>query len=240
MKPVLVLQHLRSDGPSWLAHWLACEGIAMDLRCTEDAQDFPADLGGHAALAILGGAMSANDPLPSLRQAEALVRQAVATGVPVIGHCLGGQLIARALGAAIGPSPQPEVGWHRVSWRPEAAEWFGAEVLGPAAPEVFQWHFEAFELPIGAVPLAGNAACPHQAFAIGEGVLAMQFHVELDAAKLACWLEDLDPDYKAAQPRHPRQVQLPDTMRVDASARLAAQQRLAAIAYARWWSRARA
>ena len=74
MKPVLVLQHLVSDGPSYLADWLAERGIAMDLRCTEAGQDFPRDLGGHAALAILGGAMSANDPLPSLRRAEGLVR----------------------------------------------------------------------------------------------------------------------------------------------------------------------
>lgn len=240
MKPALVLQHLDADGPSHLADWLARHAIPMDRRCTEAGDPFPVDLSGHAAVAILGGAMSANDPLPSLRQAEALVREAVARRIPVIGHCLGGQLIARALGASVFTSPRPEVGWHPVTWAPGAEEWFGSAVREPVPPLVFQWHFEAFGLPAGARPLASGAACAHQAFAIGDRVLAMQFHVELDAAKLDAWIEAVDPDYDAARLVDPGQVHDAAAMRHEAAARLRAQQRLADAAYARWWAMAAA
>lgn len=240
MKPALVLQHLVSDGPSHLATWLARQARPMDRRCTEAGDAYPADLSGHAALAILGGAMSANDPLPSLRQAEALVREAAARGIPVIGHCLGGQLIARALGAPVFTSPRPEVGWHPVTWAPAAEAWFGPSVREPVPPLVFQWHFEAFGLPEGAVPLASGTACEHQAFAIGERLLAMQFHVELDAPKLEAWIEAVDPDYDAARLIDPAQVHDAAAMRHEAAARLRAQQRLADAAYARWWAMASA
>lgn len=233
MKPVLVLQHLVSDGTSFLGTWLAEQGVAMDVRCTEAGDVFPHDLAAHGALAILGGSMGANDPLPSLRQAEALVRSALALQMPTIGHCLGGQLIARALGAPIRPSPRPEVGWFALDWAPEAITWFGEPVAMTAAPEVFQWHFDAFALPPGAVPLARTAACPHQAFALGN-CLAMQFHVELDASKLETWLTTTDPDYELALRQDPDQVQTATQMRLDAERRLAAQQGLAAFAYTRW------
>ena len=72
MKPILVLQHLVDDGPAYLGTWLRRQGLSVDLRCTELGEGFPSTLAGHSALAILGGAMSANDDLPSLRQAEAL------------------------------------------------------------------------------------------------------------------------------------------------------------------------
>lgn len=239
MTPVLILQHLDSDGPAYLGEWLARRGIAAEVRCTERGEPFPADLRDHSALAILGGAMSANDELPSLRRAEALVRTAIADGLPVIGHCLGGQLIARALGASVHASPAPEVGWHGVDWLPGAADWFGPGVADTPPAEVFQWHFEAFDLPAGAVPLGGSRACPHQAFSIGPSVLAMQFHVEQDSAKLDAWLDDLDGDYLAACQRHAASVQSPAEMRRGASQRLAAQQRLADAAYAQWWAAAR-
>jgi GMP synthase (glutamine-hydrolysing) len=110
MKTVLVLQHLSGDGPAYLATWLREQGVAFEVRDTEAGQPFPDSLQDHGALAVLGGEMSANDALPSLRQAERLILQAVRDGVPTLGHCLGGQLMARALGARVAASPAPEVG----------------------------------------------------------------------------------------------------------------------------------
>ncbi len=233
MKPILILQNQRDDGPSFLATWLAGQGIAVDLRCSEGGDGFPPNLDDHAALALLGGAMSANDDLPSLRRTEALIVEAIASDRPVIGHCLGGQLIARALGAGVRPSPLPEVGWHRVDWLPGASAWFGPDATGTGT--VFQWHYEAFELPRAAQRLAASAACPNQAFAVGPH-LALQFHVELDAAKLRQWTGAVDPVYEAARRHHPGQVQSVDAIRAGAAAYLAAQQRLAAAAYQRWLS----
>ncbi|NWG74678.1 MAG: type 1 glutamine amidotransferase, partial [Rubrivivax sp.] len=88
MKPVLILQHLHEDGPAYLAQWLRERGVAVDLRNTEAGDAYPGTIADHAALAILGGRMSANDPLPSLRDAERLIVDAVARGRPVLGHCL--------------------------------------------------------------------------------------------------------------------------------------------------------
>ncbi|MCI1192070.1 type 1 glutamine amidotransferase [Calidifontimicrobium sp. SYSU G02091] len=231
MKPVLVLQHEHQDGPAYLLQWLRERGIAADVRNTQAGDAYPASVDDHAALAILGGSMSANDPLPSLRDAERLILDAMARQRPVIGHCLGGQLMARALGARVAASPAPEIGWSTIDVHAHdaAVDWFGA--AGPVT--VFQWHFEAFDLPAGAVPLAGSAACRHQAFAIGPH-LAMQFHVELDAEKLQRWADEVDPALAA---RHAT-VQAREAMRAGAEGLLRAQQALADRLYARWWAAA--
>lgn len=232
MKPVLILQHLSGDGPAYLGTWLRRQGLPIDVRNTEAGQDFPAHMDGHAALAVLGGEMSANDPLPSLRRAELLILDAMARGRPVIGHCLGGQLMARALGARIQRSPQPEVGWHaiRLFDAPQTRDWFG----DADSATVFQWHEEAFELPPGALSLAGNAACPHQAFAIGPH-LAMQFHLEVDEEKLRRW-SLLDTEAYRAQQRVHATVHGGTAMRQAMALHLAAQHALADRVYARWWA----
>jgi GMP synthase-like glutamine amidotransferase len=230
MKPVAVLQHMTSDGPGYLATWLQARGRAFEVFDSEAGQAFPASMDGYGALAVLGGEMSVNDDLPSLRQAEALIRESMARGLPVIGHCLGGQLMATALGARVAASPAPEIGWQRaaVHDHAEARAWFGdaGEVM------VFHWHFEAFDLPAGAVALAGSDACPCQAFSIGPH-LAMQFHVEVDDIKLASWSSSRDPAFLALQQSCPT-VQGGDVMRAQARRWLPAQQALASRLYARW------
>lgn len=234
MKPVLVLQHLCADGPAFLGTWLQQRGVPADVRNAEAGDAFPSTMDGHSALAVLGGEMSAHDPLPTLRQAEALILQAMGSGRPVLGHCLGGQLMARALGARVVMSPAPEVGWQRllVEDCAEGREWFGE----PGEHTVFHWHYEAFELPAGAVTLASSVACPHQAFAVGPH-LAMQFHVELDAEKLVSWSTDEGERYRAALAQH-SSVQSGAAMRQGAAVHLARQQALAAHIYLRWWTAA--
>ncbi|MBI5717578.1 MAG: type 1 glutamine amidotransferase [Burkholderiales bacterium] len=231
MKPVLVLQHLNGDGPATLGRWLAARGVPVDVRNTEAGDAYPQTLAAHGALAILGGEMSANDALPSLRRAEALFLEALREGIPTLGHCLGGQLMARALGARIGASPAPEVGFNEVQLRPGAQgeSWFGPRT----AMRVFQWHFEAFDLPAGAEWLATSPACPHQAFALGPH-LAMQFHIELDAEKLGRWSRDEGQRYREALARHPATVHEGERMRRDAAVLLPDHEALAARIYGRW------
>ncbi|MGC4080091.1 MAG: type 1 glutamine amidotransferase [Rubrivivax sp.] len=230
MKPVLVLQHLSTDGPAFLASWLRARGVAFDLRNAEAGDAFPEAIEPFSALAVLGGEMSANDALPALRAGERLILDAIERSRPVIGHCLGGQLMARALGARVVESPAPEIGWQPIDIVDSdlARSWFGD------APRqtVFQWHYEAFELPPGAERLAGSAACPNQAFVYGPH-LAMQFHVEQDAEKLARWSTDEGERYLAALAVH-ASVQAGDTMRRDGVQALAPQQRLADRLYSHW------
>lgn len=230
MKPVLVLQHLSTDGPGYLATWLREQGVPFEVCDTQAGQAYPDHIDGYRALAVLGGEMSANDDLSSLRQAERLILEAMARDVPVIGHCLGGQLMARALGASVHASPAPEIGWQpmAVAQTPSARAWFG----DAGELTVYHWHFEAFDLPAGAELLARSPACQHQAFAIGRH-LAMQFHVELDAGKLALWSASTDPNYLALQAGCAT-VQSGPAMRTQAAWALPAQQALAARLYRRW------
>ena len=231
MKPVLILQHLSFDGPAYLAGWLEREGQRFEVFDSERGETYPSSIGSYCALAVLGGEMSANDPLPPLRQAEALILQALGADLPVLGHCLGGQLMARALGARVHPSPAPEIGWQtmQVVDSPNARAWFG----DVDERTVYHWHSEAFELPAGAELLASSAACPHQAFALGAHQLAMQFHVELDSAKLAVWAASRDPRFLRQQREHAT-VQSGAAMLSQAQAALPEQQRLADRIYRRW------
>lgn len=236
MKPVLILQHMRADSPAYLATWLQGQGVPFTVCDSEAGDVVPADISGYSALALLGGEMSANDDLPALRQAEVLIRQAQASAVPTLGHCLGGQLMARALGARVVDSPKPEVGWHAMHIHDSGAAraWLGE----PQEALVFQWHYDSFELPTGATLLSSSPSCPRQAFAIGPH-MAMQFHVELDAPKLADWAGEAqgDPRLLRAQAQFDT-VQGSASMLTAAPERLAAQQRLADRIYARWLSSA--
>jgi GMP synthase (glutamine-hydrolysing) len=229
--PVLILQNLTADGPGYLGAWLAEQGIAFDVFNTEAGDAYPWSIAGYRGLALMGGEMSANDDLPSLRQAERLILQAMDTDIPVIGHCLGGQLMARALGAQVIASPTPEIGWQalQVADTPAARLWFGE----PGERTVFHWHGESFELPPGAELLASNASCPHQAFAVGRH-LAMQFHVELDARKLAAWSASVDPSFVRLQSEHGSTVQTGAVMREQSKEALPSQQRFADRLYRRW------
>jgi GMP synthase (glutamine-hydrolysing) len=234
MKPVLILQHQHADGPAYLASWLAARGQPFELRNTEAGDAFPDNARDYRAMAVLGGSISVNDPLPSLRQAEALIRDCVSSGLPVLGHCLGGQLMARALGAKVGPSPAPEIGWQplQVHDDPEACRWFG----DAGEPHVMHWHYESFGLPPGARWLARSAACPHQAFSIGPH-LAMQFHIEVDRDKVLSWSEEVSPTWDAAVGAH-GSVQTRQQMRDGLQAWLEAHQRLADRVFETWWAAA--
>jgi GMP synthase-like glutamine amidotransferase len=229
---VLILQHLSGDGPAYLGQWLRRVSVPFVVRNTEAGEPYPDTLAGYDALAILGGEMSANDDMPSLRQAEALFLEADARGVPTLGHCLGGQLMARALGAPVAASLAPEIGWQRLQLADSdlARAWFGE--VGERV--VFHWHYESFALPPAAELLATSAACPNQAFGLGPH-LGMQFHIEVDAEKVRRWSREESPGYAAAQAVHAT-VQGGAGIRGGLARHLAAHQRMADAVYRRWLS----
>lgn len=231
MKPILILQNMHSDSPGYLGTWLGEQGLAFEVRNAAAGEPWPQSMQAFSGLAVLGGAMSANDPLAFLRQTERLILDAMDRGRPVIGHCLGGQLMARALGARVHASPAPEIGWQAIELldTPETRAWLGPE----AHATVMQWHYEAFELPPGATLLARSSACAHQAFAIGPH-LAMQFHIEMDSSKVRAWTEEGDPLWGDALQRHGASVQDLLTLLELAPRVLPGHQALARHVYARW------
>ncbi len=188
---ILILQNHLDDDAAYLATFLRSRSVVFDLLHVGDGVTLPLTLDAYAGLAILGGPNSVNDDDPALRHLEQLIRDAASNDKPVIGHCLGGQLIATALGARVEKNEVPEVGWTSVSFGSDrdAHAWFGA--AAGSTRRVFQWHYESFALPLGANALASSATCPRQAFVAGK-MLAMQFHVEVDAAKLLRWSQVAD------------------------------------------------
>lgn len=230
--PVLVLQHTLEDGPGYLGHWLDEQGQRWRLCCTEAGQAYPDSVQGYRALAVLGGAWSANDDRPSLRQAEQLIREADRLGIPVIGHCLGGQLLARALGGRVQTLAEPEIGWHAITVAHSALAqaWLGP----PGTAVVYQWHHDSFvDLPDGAQPLAASPVCAHQAFALRQH-LGMQFHIEITPAKIADWMAHPGDGYAPALAGSPHSVQTDAAMRAATAAHLAGSEAMARHIYTRW------
>jgi GMP synthase (glutamine-hydrolysing) len=226
---VAILQNNTDDGPAYLSSWLTQRGIAFDVFNFDAGQSAPTSLADYTGLAVLGGPMSVNDDLPSLRHSEALIREARDTDKPVLGHCLGGQLIASALGARVTTASSPEIGWSKItlSDTAQAREWFGD--FAGTERDALQWHYDTFAVPQGATLLASNDACAHQAFVVNN-VLAMQFHIEIDRNKLASWARNGKSELSALQ--NQPYVQQARSMAADIPKRMPASQALADRIYA--------
>jgi GMP synthase-like glutamine amidotransferase len=170
------LQHVPFEGLGSIGSWLEAAGAEVTAtRFYEDAALPP--LADVDLLVAMGGPMSVNDEsqLPWLVAEKRFVREAVERGVPVLGICLGAQLIASALGARVYPNRLKEIGWLPIEAPPVGRE--GLFQL-PATLEVFHWHGETFDLPAGSSRLASSAGCKNQAFQLGERVVGLQFHLE--------------------------------------------------------------
>lgn len=191
MKPVLILQHIDRGGPGLFARFLEQRAVPFEIRRPDRGAAVPsgAALEDFSGICLCGGTQSANDQHVWVAAELDLIRCAADSGLPVIGHCLGGQLISRALGGTVTRQQPEEFGWLPLRRVPGAA---ATEWLGELGPELvaMQWHNECFSLPPGAQPLLEGEHCRHQAFAHGA-LLGMQFHVELDEALIRHWAEDL-------------------------------------------------
>lgn len=146
----------------------------------------PLALGACRGVIVMGGPQSANDPHPGLVAELELIEQAVGEGTPVLGICLGAQLIAKALGARVYRNPEKEIGWAPVYFTEAAAH--DAVFSGIASPAMlFHWHGETFDLPAGAEWLAYSDRCRCQAFRFGRNVYGVQFHPEITPEMIVDW-----------------------------------------------------
>jgi len=231
MKPVAIFRHAASEGPGYFATVLDRHDVPWRVVKVDEGEPIPENPREFSGLAFMGGPMSVNDDLPWIAPALGLIRSAVDAGVPVLGHCLGGQLIARALGGVVSRNPVKEIGWGRVDVGEDATagEWFGR---GTRSFTSFHWHGETFSIPPGAVRILSSPHCENQAFALGPH-LAMQCHVEMTPALIRAWCRDWGKEVESLARRVPS-VQTPAQMMESVEEKTRTLNAVADRVYDRW------
>lgn len=204
MKEIFILQHAAHEGPGFFAELLREHGLAFRLLRLDLGEAVPARADHLRALVMMGGPMSVHDEhiYPWLAPEMALIRQAVAVGIPTLGHCLGGQLISKALGGVVRRNAVMEIGWHAVE-QTQHSPW---QQDLPSSFDMFHWHGETFSLPPGAALLLRNTHCEHQAFAIGEQVLGFQCHPEMTVEMVQQWSEGAETQQSGAAIQNTAQI----------------------------------
>src|SRR6478609_9346847 len=194
MKTAIILKHVEFEGPSRIGSLLAERGYQLDVRELYNGDVVPSHLGQGEVLLVMGGPMGIadldNPQLPYLKREVELLRSCIEQDQPVLGVCLGSQLLAHAAGARVwqmhdGNARQYEVGWGAVRFHHET----GDEVLRglPQAAQVLHWHGDTFDLPTGARHLASSPICTNQAFRLGRQ-FGLQFHCEVTSDDVEAWL----------------------------------------------------
>ena len=229
MKPVAIFRHSPTEGAGHFALFLTEHAIPWQMIHIDQGEAVPADAAAFSGLVFMGGPMSVNDDLPWIPRALALIRDAHARDVPLLGHCLGGQLMSKALGGVVTKNPVKELGWGRVTVAESATarEWFG----DISEFDSFHWHGETFSLPPGAELLLSSPHCANQAYAIGKH-LGMQCHVEMTEQMIRDWCEN-GADEIAANLHSPA-VQSAATMQAQMRDKLPGLHRVADRLYRHW------
>ena len=191
MQPIPILRHVPHEGAGTIENSLTRAGL--EFRYVDLYEDVPAELplNGAPGLIVMGGPMNVDetDAYGFLAREIEWLRTAIDAGLPVLGICLGSQLVAKALGAKVVPNGVKEIGWYPLELTGEAAD--DPLLAGcPRRSTVFQWHGDTFELPTCAVQLARSPLCENQAFRYRQGVYALQFHIEVTAEMIETWLDE--------------------------------------------------
>ncbi|MBL0122692.1 MAG: type 1 glutamine amidotransferase [Betaproteobacteria bacterium] len=231
MKPVAIFRFSSDDGPGYFASFLDRHSIPWTQYNLDEGAALPANLDSFSGLVLMGGPMSVNDNLPWIAPVLALIRRAIADNLPCIGHCLGGQLMSKALGGEVTKNPVKEIGWNPLLAENNAVarRWLGDDITDHPHFTTFQWHGETFTLPDCATRILSADACREQAFVIGNS-LGMQSHVEMTAAMIEEWCGDWEAENVDAS----ASVQRPEEMREAMQEKLRALNNLADRLYRRW------
>jgi GMP synthase (glutamine-hydrolysing) len=199
MKEVLVFQHDPFEDLGFFSEVLEKQRTVYRVLRLFHGEMPAEDWERIGALIILGGPMSVNDEeeYPFLRWEKRIIRAAIDEAVPVVGICLGAQLIAATLGTLVYHGRVKEIGWSPISITPHGQV---DSLLGylPENATVFQWHGDGFELPAGAIRLASSVNYKNQAFRVGKNIYALQFHLEVTPPMIARWIDERSKDLALA------------------------------------------
>jgi len=187
MNEIIIFRFLAHEGPGYLGVFLDEQKIPWRLVKVDEGEPIPPSILPYSGIVLMGGPMSVNDDLPWIPPLLERIREAKDTDIPLLGHCLGGQLISKAIGGSVGANKVKEIGWGEVtvSDNDTAKLWFANIQTFNA----FHWHGETFSLPEGATHLLSSAYCKNQAYAIGKHI-AFQTHIEMTAEMVKKWCEE--------------------------------------------------
>ena len=198
MKPVRIFRHVACEGPGYLGTFLNQHNVPFEIICIDDGISVPKNLNDISGLVFMGGGMNVTDPLQWVNEEKELIRKAIDKNIPVMGICLGAQLMSAALGGEITHDPNMEIGWHKVKadiknidneWLKELPENFTP----------FHWHADTFTIPKEATVLLHSKCRMNQAFSINNSI-AMQFHLEMTIEMVEEWVRLFKSDLKKGTP----------------------------------------
>lgn len=228
MNPVAIFRHFHAEGPGYFATFLEARSVPWRLVKIDEGEPVPEDPRAFSGLAFMGGPMSVNDDLPWIAPVLELIRAACKLDIPLLGHCLGGQLLSKALGGEVTRNRVKEIGWGEVSVPadPVAREWFDGLERFPC----FHWHGETFSLPPDSTLILSSPWCENQAFALGPH-LGLQCHVEMTEEMVKTWCKT---EEEGVRRNVCPSVQSPESMQLDLASRVQALNRVADRLYERW------
>ncbi|MEO7343783.1 MAG: type 1 glutamine amidotransferase [Methylotenera sp.] len=229
MKPIIIFCNVAHEGPGYIGDFLTEQNIPWQIINTDEPEALPHSILGYSGVVLMGGPMSVNDDLPWIAPVLDLIKAAYAADIPLLGHCLGGQLISKALGGIVTQNAIKEIGWGEVavSQNETAKHWFG-EI---ESFNSFHWHGETFSLPQGAMHLLVSPYCQNQAYSIGKH-LAFQSHIEVTAEMVQSWCE-IGTDELAEASESPA-VQQADEMQQNLPLHCFFLQKVAKQVYGQW------
>ena len=229
MKPVIIFRFLAHEGPGYLGDFFDSQNITWQLIKVDEGEPIPPSILAYCGMVLMGGPMSVNDDLPWLAPLLDLIREAHANDIALLGHCLGGQLMSKALGARITKNSVKEIGWGEVTVSDSdvAKNWFDQIETFNA----FHWHGETFNLPQGASHLLASAHCQNQAWSIGKH-LAFQTHIEMTVEMVQKWCEEGVEELK--QSAESVAVQQADAMQENLPVHIFFLQKVAKQVYSQW------
>lgn len=211
MTEILIFKHVPFEGPGTFREELDKRGLRYrEVNLYQG--EVPKNLGGCGGLIIMGGPMNVyeEDKYPFLKEEDGLIKEALSKKIPMIGICLGAQLMAKAGGAKVTKGGKKEIGWYPLHLTEEAKSDPVFKVL-PKEVEVFQWHGDTFDIPKGAVRLASSELFPNQAFRIGDNAYAFQFHIEVTSDIIKSWIDINEEELEGVKDYIDSKKVLPDT-----------------------------